>query len=242
MTADYYSRKLAAERLRRCYELATPRVRAYLEGEILHVDARTPPGSRLLELGCGYGRALHPLARAGRRIVGIDTSVESLLMGRDNLRDRARGGSPGDPPFNPHHVAVIELAAMNALHLGFPAACFDVVACIQNGISAFHVDPEALAREALRVTRPGGLVLFSSYADGFWEARLEWFRIQARHGLVGPIDEAATGAGTIVCKDGFRATTFGPDRLRALCRALGVPARIEEVGGASVFCEIHRTP
>jgi len=98
----------------------------------------------------------------------------------------------------------------------------------------------ALAREALRVTRPGGLALFSSYAASIWEERLEWFRIQARHGLIGEIDEAATGSGTIVCRDGFRATTFGPEQFEDLCRALGISGRIAEVGGASVFCEIRK--
>jgi len=242
MTEDYYSRRLAAERLQQCYKLAPPGVRAYLEGEVRYVDERAPVGSRLLELGCGYGRVLRPLARAGRQIVGIDTSVESLRMARDYLREGTRSRLRDDPCFAPRHAAGIELAAMNALHLGFPAASFDLVACLQNGISAFSIDPAALVREALRVTRPGGLVLFSSYAERFWEERLAWFRIQARHGLVGEIDEAATGAGVIVCQDGFRATTFGPGRFAELCRALGVAARIEEVGGASVFCEIHRAP
>ena len=47
---------------------------------------------------------------------------------------------------------------------------------------------------AVDVTRPGGRVLFSSYAEAFWDHRLAWFRLQAREGLLGEIDEAATGA------------------------------------------------
>lgn len=82
----------------------------------------------------------------------------------------------------------------------------------------------------------------SYYSRRLAAERLAWFRIQAHDGLVREIDETATGAGTIVCRDGFRATTFGPERFEALGRALGVSARIEEVGGASVFCEIHPLP
>jgi len=43
-------------------------------------------GGRVLELGCGTGRVLLPLARAGVSIVGIDRSVPMLARGRARLR------------------------------------------------------------------------------------------------------------------------------------------------------------
>jgi 2-polyprenyl-6-hydroxyphenyl methylase/3-demethylubiquinone-9 3-methyltransferase len=67
---------------------------------------------------------------------------------------------------------------------------------------------------------------------------LRWFEIQAAHGLIGEIDHTATGNGVIVCKDGFRATTVGAEEFSRLAGELGVTARIEEVAGSSVFCEI----
>ena len=65
---------------------------------------------------------------------------------------------------------------------------FDAVVCLQNGISAFHVDPERLIGESLRVTKPGGTVFLSSYSDRFWAYRLAWFKLQEAEGLVGEID------------------------------------------------------
>jgi 2-polyprenyl-6-hydroxyphenyl methylase/3-demethylubiquinone-9 3-methyltransferase len=129
-------------------------------------------------------------------------------------------------------------AVMNALLLGFKDKCFDLVACIQNGISAFKVDQEELLREALRVTRPGGRVLFSSYSEKFWPDRLNWFRIQSDHGLLGEIDDKATGDGIIVCKDGFRATTVGPADFCRLTSGIGIACTIEEVDESSIFCEM----
>jgi 2-polyprenyl-6-hydroxyphenyl methylase/3-demethylubiquinone-9 3-methyltransferase len=125
---------------------------------------------------------------------------------------------------------------MNAVRLGFPDGAFDCVFCVQNGISAFHVEPEALVREALRVTRPGGTALFSSYAEGFWEGRLDWFRAQAARGLLGEIDEERTGDGVIVCTDGFRATTVGPDDFRAFAPSGDTSIEILEIADSSVFC------
>ena len=134
------------------------------------------------------------------------------------------------------------LLLMNAAYLGLGSETLDLVACIQNGISAFKVDPLGLMREALRVTRAGGRVLFSSYSEKFWPHRLEWFREQARNGLLGEIDEETTGNGVILCKDGFRATTFSPDDFHALASRLGVTAEIFEVDESSIFCEIIRLP
>jgi len=127
---------------------------------------------------------------------------------------------------------------MDATALGFRSGVFDAVVCIQNGICAFRSDPRQLFREALRVTRPGGRVWFSSYAEAFWLDRLRWFERQAEEGLVGDIDYDKTGPGEIVCRDGFRFDTVGADTFRQLCGEVGVEGTIVEVDRSSVFCEI----
>jgi len=218
----YYVEKLAAERLRACYEVAPPRVMAYLEAEIGFVLERISRSTLALELGCGYGRVLERLLPRARAVVGIDTSIASLRLAR-SLESGGRR---------------IQLAAMDAAGLGFGDRTFDLALCIQNGVCAFAVDPLKLLSEAVRVTRPGGTVLFSSYAACFWPDRLEWFRAQAARGLIGEIDEAATRDGVIVCRDGFRARTMGPEGFAALAASLGLTATLTEVDGSSLFCEV----
>jgi 2-polyprenyl-6-hydroxyphenyl methylase/3-demethylubiquinone-9 3-methyltransferase len=220
--SGYYSEKLAAERLRGCYEVASPRIQAYLEAEIGFVRDHASASTRVLELGCGYGRVLERLVPVARSLVGIDTSLASLRLARSLL-----GGDPR-----------IRLAAMDAASLGFAGRCFDLTICIQNGICAFGVDPARLLGEAARVTRRGGTVLFSSYAARFWPERLAWFRAQAARGLIGEIDPEATGNGVIACKDGFRTTTMSPAGFAELAAKLELVPTIAEVDGSSVFCEI----
>ena len=219
--ANYYSENLAAEKLRKAYEIASPRIRQYLDAEIHFVMKRIQPDDRVLELGCGYGRVLSRLAGAAQHVFGIDTSLASLRHARQIA---------GTDSFY--------LASMNAVKMAFKANCFDLTVCIQNGISAFKVDQRSLLKEAVRVTRFGGTVLFSSYAADFWPHRLDWFRAQANCGLVGEIDEAATGNGVIVCKDGFRATTIGPHAFALLAADIGLAAAITTVDNSSVFCDI----
>jgi SAM-dependent methyltransferase len=219
--SGYYTDKLAGERLRACYDLAPPRVREYLEGEIEFVLARTTPSMLALELGCGYGRVLERLLPRLRGAFGIDTSPSSLRMAMEYLGRKASVG----------------LACMDSVQMGFRDCTFDLTICIQNGICAFAVDQQQLFREAIRVTRSGGLVMFSMYAPQFWAHRLEWFQIQSANHLIGEIDYRATGNGMIVCKDGFRATTADKATLEKLAARLGVTTRITEVDGSSLFCE-----
>lgn len=221
--SEYYAEKLSAERLKRCYEIAPPRVKQYLEAEIEYVLGKLKSSDKVLELGCGYGRILQRLLKKSEKVAGIDTSYASLLIAREFI-----GNIPS-----------CNLVEMDASELGFQKNSFDVVVCIQNGISAFAVNQRKLLEESVRVIRPGGIAFFSSYSENFWKDRLEWFRLQAEQGLIGEIDEAATGKGVIVCKDGFKASTVGPDDFAALVSGLPIKPEIIEVDRSSIFCEIR---
>ena len=218
----YYSEKLAGIRLRECYDIAPARVKQYLEAEIQYVLSRTKPEDSVLELGCGYGRVALEIAGAAKHVVGIDTAPESIALARSLVKDGM-------------HCEFLE---MDAAAPGFDDNRFDLVVCIQNGICAFGADPYVLVKEAIRVTCPGGHILFSSYSDKFWPHRLEWFEQQAERGLLGEIDYDTTGDGAIVCKDGFRAGAMGDVEFRELCKRIELEPNIFEVDESSLFCEL----
>jgi len=220
----YYADKLSAERLEQCYRIAPPRVMQYLEAELTHVLSRIRSGDDVLDQGCGYGRIMPSLAAKAGLVVGIDIAMASLQLAREHL----------------HHSDNCSLACMDAARTAFAAGVFDVVICIQNGISAFHVDQRNLILESLRVCKPGGIILFSTYSANFWTDRLAWFRLQVEAGLLGEIDEKRTGEGTIVCKDGFRATTVKAKKFRELTSGLDAKIEILEVDDSSLFCEIQK--
>ena len=222
---SYYAQKLSGERLKLCYSIAPPRVKQYLEAEIDFVLNKIKPTDRVLELGCGYGRVLLLLAEKAGLAVGIDTAFDSLRLHGDLCQN----------------VPLCSVLAMDAGRMGFKDDQFDKVVCVQNGISAFLLEKKVLIAEALRVTRPGGSVFLSSYAERFWEDRIAWFRIQAEHGLIGEIDEEATGEGFIFCKDGFKSTTITAQDFRALASEYGLVPMVTEVDGSSLFCELRKS-
>ncbi|MGD8506126.1 MAG: class I SAM-dependent methyltransferase [Candidatus Bathyarchaeota archaeon] len=217
---SYYKEKLSAVRLLRCYEIAPPRIKQYLDAEIQFVTSNLDKTGLVLELGCGYGRVMKAVSRFVSWIVGNDISKESLEFARPYME-------------NCRNYAVF---LMDASQMSFHSGVFDAVFCIQNGISAFGVDEKLLIAEAIRVTKDNGTILFSSYSPKIWEARLEWFRRQSQFGLVGEIDEEKSCDGSIVCKDGFRATTVSGEQFMELFDRFGLKASVIEVDESSVFC------
>ena len=192
----YYKEQLAAERLQQCYRLAPGRVRQYLRAEVDFATTQLGPDCVVLDLGCGYGRTLADFAAHSRLVVGADNSYASVHLGRQRLGSTRR----------------CALVCGDAGRLGFASGTFDRVVCIQT-VSAFGLDRRRLVKETLRLLGHGGLALFSTYADEFWDDRLDWFERQSAAGLIGPIDRRRTRDGVIVCTDGFRAATVARRRV-----------------------------
>lgn len=220
--SDYYKENLTAEKLFQCYNIATPRVQQYFNEEINHILEKIKKGNLVLDLGCGYGRVIPAIAKKARFVIGIDTSISSLNLGQNFLKN----------------ISNCLLLQMNAVNLSFLDNTFDIVVCIQNGISAFHENQKKLIKESIRVTKPGGLILYSSYSEKFWEQRLMWFQMQSEAGLLGEIDYKKTKNGKIFCKDGFTATTVNKKQFINLTSGLNADVKIVEVDESSLFCEI----
>lgn len=217
----YYEDKLSAEKLLKCYEIASPRMKQYLDAEIQFVISNIHGAGLALELGCGYGRVLKAVSPFISTIVGNDVSRASLELAKSYMK-----------PCSNHRIV-----RMDASKMAFSSSVFDAVFCIQNGISAFGVDKRRLIAESIRVAKQEGLILFSSYSPKIWHERLDWFRNQSQIGLLGEIDEEKTRDGIIVCKDGFRATTVSGSQFIELFDEFGLNASIIEVDNSSIFCK-----
>jgi len=69
---------------------------------------------------------------------------------------------------------------------------------------------------------------------------LKWFRKQASERFLGKNGKAKTGDGIIVCRGGFRATTFYAARFRSLAAAFPVSIEIVGIEESSLFCVMKK--
>lgn len=219
---EYYSKLLNANNLKQCYEIAPPRVKQFLNAEISFIANKCNKNDLLLDLGCGYGRVAVELIDKVKKIIGIDYSRANIeladgLLGKNDKCD---------------------FFEMNAIDLHFEDNTFDKVICVQNGISAFKLDPVKIIQESVRVTKKGGILLYSSYSEKFWNHRLEWFKLQSEQGLLGEIDYQKTGNGVIICKDGFEAKTFSKEDFLKITSEINVNAKVSEIDDSCIICEM----
>lgn len=220
---NYYSCNLKSDKLYQVYQTQINRVKQYLNEEISFIRNELQGNEKVLELGAGYGRIMKELAPYIRLIVGIDNSQDTVEFGKKYLKN----------------ISNCELLFMDA-HAVRMDRKFDVVICLQNGISAIKGDPLNLVNQGMKMLSPGGKAYFSSYSSDFWEDRLAWFQEQSDKGLLGKIDFAKTKKGIIVCQDGFIATTFSQEDMERLGQSVGYRYRVQEVDNSSIFLIIKK--
>ncbi len=131
------------------------------------IQAAERIGGRILEVGVGTGISLPDYSRSNR-ISGVDISEPMLQKARERVTELGLTNVEG-------------LWVMDAEHLDFPDASFDVV--VAQYVITTVPNPEATLDEFARVLKPGGEIVLVSRVGaeaGLRRALEKWFAPAAR--------------------------------------------------------------
>ncbi len=120
-------------------------------GEALVAGLGITPGMKVLDLGCGDGTTALPAARLGADVLGVD--IASNLVEAGNRRAQAEGLT---------NCRFQEGDATNLSELADRS--FDLVVSIFGAM--FAPKPFDVAKEMVRVTRPGGRIVMGNWIPG----------------------------------------------------------------------------
>ncbi|MDZ4693401.1 class I SAM-dependent methyltransferase [Terricaulis sp.] len=163
-------------------------------GEALVRDIGVKPGLRVLDLGCGDGTTAIPAAQLGADVLGVDIARNLVEAGNRRARDAA--------------LTNIRFQEGDASNLeGLEANTFDLIVSIFGAM--FAPRPLDVAKEMVRVTKPGGRIVMGNWIPGDPTLVAQILKISASYsppppeGFVSPVTwgveanviERFTGAG-----------------------------------------------
>lgn len=120
-------------------------------GSALVAGLNIQPGMRVLDLGCGDGTTAIPEARLAAEVLGVD--IASNLVEAGNRRAKAEG------------LSNLHFQEGDACALGdLEDASFDLVVSIFGAM--FAPRPMDVAKEMVRVTKPGGRIVMGNWIPG----------------------------------------------------------------------------
>ena len=159
------------------------------------------PGMKVLDLGCGDGTTALPEARRGAEVLGVDIAANLVAAG--NARAKAAGLD---------NLTFREGDASNLEGIGDDS--FDLVVSVFGAM--FAPRPGDVAKEMVRVTRPGGRIVMGNWIPGDPTLVAQILRISAAYtppppeGFVSPM----TWGDEETVRQRFTSAGVSPDQVR----------------------------
>lgn len=182
----------AAGLLNRALDPATqpPEIQAFLGAELDLLHEVIAKRTRVIDVGCGFGR--HLLRLSDRLQLGVGVDYERAYIADAHRRAGA-----------PHlHFITCDAAAIPLV------AAFDFAMCVTNTWGTMR-DKAAVLREMRRLAPKPGTRLLSVFSSASIPARREWYR-RLGHAVAEETSEY------LASDDGFRSEHFSQARLRSL--------------------------
>lgn len=196
---------------------AHPKIKDYFEKEIAYLKKNIKPNSKILDIGCGFGRHIEIIADFSKEVIGIDNNSDMIKKSKDRLSNFKN----------------VKLFVQDAKKLDFEDDYFDYVICITNTFGNFPSIKENVLKEMKRVCKNDGKIIISVYNDNALSNRLKSYKKVDLH-ITKIRDEI------VYTKEGLISEQFSKPQLKELFDKLKLRSKILELNAISFLCELQK--
>ena len=196
---------------------AHPKIKDWFQKEIEYLKKNIKPNSKILDVGCGFGRHIEILAGFSKEVVGIDNNSDMIRKAKDRLSNFKN----------------VKLFLQDAQNLDFEDDYFDYIICLTNTFGNFPDIKEKVLKEMKRVCKKDGKIIISVYNDKSLEIRKKSYEKVGLH--ITKIKD-----GIIYTKEGLISEQFSKPQLQQLFDKLNLKSKILELNDISFLCELQK--
>ena len=196
---------------------AHPKIKDWFQKEIVYLNKNIKPNSKILDIGCGFGRHIEIIADFSKEVIGIDDNPNMIKKAKDRLSNFKN----------------VKLFLQNAQKLDFEDNYFDYVICLTNTFGDFPELKEKALKEMKRVCKKDGKIIISVYNDKALEIRKKDYEKVGLH-----ITKIKNNI--IYTEEGLISEQFSKPQLKELFDKLNLKSKILELNAISFLCELQK--
>jgi 2-polyprenyl-6-hydroxyphenyl methylase/3-demethylubiquinone-9 3-methyltransferase len=198
---------------------ASPEIKEWFQKEIEYLKKNIRPNSKILDVGCGFGRHIKILAPFSKEVVGIDNNKNILRKAKQELSKFKN----------------VKLFLLNADKLSFDDNLFDYVICMTNTFGNFPKIKLDALKEMKRVCKKDGKIIISVYSESkkLLEIRKKDYKKIGLH-----ITKIKNGI--IFTEEGLISEQFSKLQLKKLFNSVNLKAEIIKLTPISYLCELSK--
>ena len=193
------------------------KIKDWFQKEIAYLKKNIKPNSKILDIGCGFGRHIELIADFSKEVIGIDNNSGMIKKAKNRLSNFKN----------------VKLFVQNAQKLEFKKDYFDYVICFTNTFGNFPDIKENVLKEMKRVCKKDGQIIISVYNDNVLKMRKKNYEKVGLH-----ITEIKNGI--IYTEEGLISEQFSKSQLKKLFDKLRLKSKILELNAISFLCKLQK--
>ena len=194
-----------------------PKIKEWFQKEIDYLNKNIQPNSKILDIGCGFGRYIEIIADFSKEVIGIDNNKDIIQKAKNRFSNFKN----------------VKLFLKDAQKLNFENDYFDYIICMTNTFGNFLDIKENILKEMKRVCKKDGKIIISVYNNKALEIRKKDYEKVGLH--ITKIKDRI-----VYTREGLISEQFTKPQLKKMFDKYKLKSKISKLNSISFLCELYK--